>query len=77
MCEQIEAALKTRLADFLLGLITKGIPPKVLEAIGEALGLLKLGTPIELINAFLSAATDGLFKDINELFGIDDITKVL
>lgn len=70
---QIEHALgDVSLSDKLLELANGDHLPAVsVQAVAEALAMVKTGTPVAAVNAFLGASIGGVVTDIDVTLGID------
>jgi len=77
--EQIESGLGgVPLADKLLSLFQSGdLSGSALTAVGEALAMLKQGTPLDAVNSYLNAATGGVVSDLGSTLGLEDLVGLL
>ncbi|UNI15980.1 hypothetical protein JDV02_002461 [Purpureocillium takamizusanense] len=76
---QIESALGgIPLADKLLSLLQSGdLSANALTAVGEALAMLKQGTPLDTVNSYLNAVTGGVVGDLGNTLGVKDLVGLL
>ncbi|KAK3196479.1 hypothetical protein K4F52_000361 [Lecanicillium sp. MT-2017a] len=76
--KKVESALGgVPLADKLMGMVDSGLPPSVVQAIGQAIDLADSGVAIQTVDAYLKGATDGALTSLGGALDITDIEKTL
>ncbi|KAJ6789783.1 hypothetical protein PWT90_02333 [Aphanocladium album] len=74
---KVEAALGQPLAAKLLVLVQGGLPPQIVQAVGQGLALVQQGVAIETVDSYVKGHTDGAITSLEKTLGVVDLQKVL
>ncbi|OAA63138.1 hypothetical protein ISF_05014 [Cordyceps fumosorosea ARSEF 2679] len=74
---KVESALNQPLAQKLLALVQGGLPPQVVQAVGQGIALVEQGVAIQTVDAYVRGMTEGQVKSLGGALGVSDIQKVL
>ncbi|ATY65541.1 hypothetical protein A9K55_001967 [Cordyceps militaris] len=75
--DKVESALGQPLAQKLLGMVQGGLPPQVVQAVGQGIALVEQGVAVQTVDAYVKGMTDGAVTSLEGALGVSDIQKVL
>ena len=74
---KVESVLPMSLAEKLVGLMKEGLPPSIVQAVGQSLALLENGVAIQTVDAYLKSVTGGLLSSLDETLGLNNIENII
>jgi hypothetical protein len=58
-------------------MVASGLPPSVVQAVGQALSLADSGVAIETVDHYLTGATGGALTSLDSALGVTNIEQIL
>lgn len=77
MGKKVEGALGQTLAQKLLTLVEGGLPPQVVQAVGQGLALVQQGVAIETVDAYVKGMTNGATSSLENTLGVANIAQIV
>lgn len=65
------------LAHKLISLVQGGLPPQVVQAVGQGIALVEQGVAIQTVDAYVKGQTDGAITSLEQTIGVTNIQKIL